>query len=429
MQALTFDALYGFSGGVSVELAAAVGVVVGLAVLVGLPVLGPILTPLIVKLGAAIGGLYGLSGAAAANFGLALLGGGAISGGGLGVAGGTALLAAALTTGGELLVDRSLSEVMAQYDRAAFEKASLNMMTLPVPINLSGAKSAALDEANGLLNVRWWETLNEPSELTRVLRAIEALERSQLERPQKFTQKERTVLSLLYFIAKEYEKSHKVMQSERLLSAQDGGAAPTQFMLAISELHRDQPDIDFSVLNFERAIATEPNAVIVNVLFASYFDRLFFWAYEGRVTTSQLHRLEEVAMKLPSGEKKLLVVHQLASFYLMRAEAEQLRVLALRNTRNPTLQASQAEFGERLKRSRQEIMFMASRMRPLIHEAYAIHDDLRKVTLIQRIQRDLPVGNMAKRRSESHQDLVSMLQRYEASAIKYETWLKAELQN
>ena len=64
----------------------------GLAAVGGVAVVGPIAALSAPALGAAIGSMYGLTGAAATAKGLALLGGGALASGGFGIAGGTAVV-------------------------------------------------------------------------------------------------------------------------------------------------------------------------------------------------------------------------------------------------------------------------------------------------------------------------------------------------
>ena len=84
---------------------------------------------------------YGLSGAAAANFGLALLGGGAVAAGGLGIVGGVAVLTAALTFSTDIVFDYAVDRAVEKYQYAKFVEASQQMSTLPLPRNSSGPRS------------------------------------------------------------------------------------------------------------------------------------------------------------------------------------------------------------------------------------------------------------------------------------------------
>ena len=71
-----------------------------------------------------IGSTVGLSGIAAANFGLALLGGGAVAAGGLGVAGGVTVLASALAFSTDLVVSYSVETALEKYTHSKFVEAN-----------------------------------------------------------------------------------------------------------------------------------------------------------------------------------------------------------------------------------------------------------------------------------------------------------------
>jgi len=89
-------------------------------------------TPLVAKVGTWIGGLWGLHGAAATSFGLALLGGGSLASGGLGMAGGISVLTAAVSFTPKAATI-AYSYAYDVYDRQQFVSRSIRMLALPLP--------------------------------------------------------------------------------------------------------------------------------------------------------------------------------------------------------------------------------------------------------------------------------------------------------
>ena len=83
----------------------------------------------IATVGTWIGSTVGLSGIAAANFGLALLGGGAVAAGGLGVAGGVAVLTAMMTFGVDMAVTYGTDAALEKWSHDKFVEANVPYMT------------------------------------------------------------------------------------------------------------------------------------------------------------------------------------------------------------------------------------------------------------------------------------------------------------
>ncbi len=97
------------------------------------------LTPAVTSIGTWIGGMAGLSGAAATSYGLALMGGGSLAAGGLGVKGGAALLTVALSLSGSVASETATLALEAGEKWAAasgdLSRASASKLTtLPLPI-------------------------------------------------------------------------------------------------------------------------------------------------------------------------------------------------------------------------------------------------------------------------------------------------------
>ena len=133
----TFESFYKDSDYVGWTISALIAGATGAVIFVT----GGTASPLVAGIGTWLGGLMGLSGAAATNAGLALLGGGSIASGGLGIAGGTALLTAAMSFGSEVAIDYAINRTISEYSYRKLSDQSKDMLTLPLPKNTSGPTS------------------------------------------------------------------------------------------------------------------------------------------------------------------------------------------------------------------------------------------------------------------------------------------------
>jgi hypothetical protein len=435
MNGPSFESLYGVMSWFSPEYGVLAGLAVGVLVFIGAPVVGPVLTTAVAKIGTAVGSLYGLSGVAATNFGLAMLGGGALSAGGLGMAGGTALLAAALTATGEVVIDKSLSEALAHYDRAAFERSVAHMVTLPIPRQLGNSK--VLKQANAELNggafdlaerclkskaSDWAEfrgclQKGQGTESDRLIRAVKSIEVSEEFKKGLMSADETVVLALLHFVLKNPARTSDLLQLGTTKSRKKLEGPVFDFLMAITSLHLAKPDISLSIARLERAISAEPNTVLLNVMMSAYFDRLFFWAYDGIVTQAHMSRLERMVEGLPDQERKLLALFQMMSFHLMRAETERVRFESLAMAAHSRLNENDVE----LSRKRAECAYVSSaaRVLPLIREAYRINDSLRALDWRRRIERSFNAAIGRAAEDLAHGKFVDSLQDYEIGARKY----------
>lgn len=91
-------------------------------------------------IGGWIGGLFGLTGAAATNFGLALLGGGAVAAGGFGMAGGVVVLTA-LFEFSVLAGTIAVEKIAISFEEAKFIEQSKKLSVLPLPLKTTGSKT------------------------------------------------------------------------------------------------------------------------------------------------------------------------------------------------------------------------------------------------------------------------------------------------
>lgn len=353
----TFDSFYRSPWEINYGLAAIVALVIGALVLVGLPVLGPILTPTIASIGTSIGGLFGLSGAAATNFGLAMLGGGSVASGGFGIAGGTAVLAAALTFSTDVVFDYSLGKLSGAYDARQFETVSRKMMTLPLPRDTSGppdsVEAAGEMLTPGIAKMAWecakasQARINafkacldagQPEQASRVKAAIKEMGRFTPTPSMSPESAERrsAMLALLHFLNNDYGRAVESSREAYGLGLQ-AKHAPTlsSFILAVSLLYDEVPNYEDSFKRFEYAIVTEPDNALTPLLFTAYLDRLSYRLNDGSATAVDLRRVDVLAQSLPDDQRKLVAQQTLLAHYLRQAKLAQQRVLSLTGAQTP----------------------------------------------------------------------------------------------
>lgn len=354
----TFASFYEAKWTISWGWAALAALLVGILVFIGIPVLGPVMAPAISAIGTSIGGLFGLSGIAATNFGLALLGGGALSAGGLGIVGGTTLLAATLTFGTEVVIDYTVGSLTTAYDQKKFEAASHTLMTLPFPRMKGGTDSvaAAIEELQTKTFRDAWACMQRrPDSLDvfkgcmagqqipprqRVKNAIATMK--QYKPTPKMTMADdaqrRAMLALLYFIDNDYMSAKEEARKAYALGLKIGHQ-PTlpAFIESASVLYEERPNFKDSFERFEYAVKAEPENALVPLLFATYLDRLSYRLNESTATLDDLKRVAELAESLPRDERKLAVNQIVLAHNLMQAKVAQQRILSLTGTTNQTV--------------------------------------------------------------------------------------------
>lgn len=334
---------------------------VGILVFIGAPVIGPIMAPAITAIGTSIGGLFGLSGIAATNFGLALLGGGALSAGGWGVLGGTTLLAATLTFGTEVVIDYSLGSLTTAYDQKKFEADSRTLMTLPFPRMKGDTDSveAAIEELQPKTFKDAWVCIQKRPDSLDVfkgcmagqqippgLRVKNAIARMKRHKPTpKITmvddEQRRTMLALLYFIDNDYQSAKREAKQAYALGLKNKHQ-PTlpAFIQSASQLYDESPSFRDSFARFEYVVKAEPDNALTPLLFATYLDRLSYRLNEGTARLADLKRIAGLAESLPSDERKMIVNHILLTHDLMQAKVNQQRIISLTGTTNQTVRSN-----------------------------------------------------------------------------------------
>jgi hypothetical protein len=353
--ASTFESFYRPAFSISWVIAGLSAVVIGILVFVGLPVVGPGMVAVIGTIGTSIGGLFGLAGVAATNFGLAILGGGALVTGGFGMAGGTAVLAAALTFGTQVIFDYSAGTLLSKYESSKFSEASLTMMSLPLPVNTDGPKSveAAGKALKGTLAADSWhcvkqfpESIDEfkqciaskqkaQRELVRGAIAVMGTYKSTPETSLEGAERENAMSALLHFLANDYIGAKNAAQRAYALGIKSSDT-PTlpAFIWAASMLYDDKPNFKDSFSRFQYAIAAEPKNPLTPVLFSAYLDRLSYRLNDRAATVAEIDRINAFSQALGDDERKLAIQQTLLAHYLMQIKVSQQRVISLTNTQN-----------------------------------------------------------------------------------------------
>ncbi len=268
---LSFQSLYKEDNTVFWVGAAMFALIAGAAILYS----GGTATPMVSGIGSWIGGLMGYSGVAATNAGLAWLGGGSLAAGGYGIAGGAALLTAVFTFGTEVVVDATITNRQDAYNYSAFTAQTQTMVTLPLPRNDNGPKS--VEAAFKILKkIDAEANLRDPEVQIEIERALAALKNTpdgsitatENARKQTFT----AILQLILGRAKEARASaasaYLLAQKEQILRVTPA------FVLAVTELHEELPDVAKADAYLKYAVNGESDNPLTPLLVKMYADRL-----------------------------------------------------------------------------------------------------------------------------------------------------------
>ena len=235
-------------------------------------------TPAVKAIGTWIGGKMGLSGGAALKAGLALLGGGTKASGGLGMAGGTTLLFASLNFGTDMGIGYTLERAMSEYNYNNLAEQSKGLPTLPLPVNGSGPDTyeAAIEILD---DVNKESPLSANSNQQLIGQAISRIERANKGSPSWSEDekiKNRSLLSLLYFISNDYDKAkdHADTAMRYARTSEIKKTFPA-FIYATSSLY--EREFDFSHITndyFSYSVLAEPDNPLIPLLFSIYLDRM-----------------------------------------------------------------------------------------------------------------------------------------------------------
>ena len=267
----TFESFYKETASIGWTIAAVAALIAGAVIFFT----GGTASPVVVAIGSWLGGMMGLSGAAATNAGLALLGGGSIASGGLGIAGGTALLTAALSFGTEVVVDYTIGKTYSEYQYSSLAAQSKDLVTLPMPINDSGP--AAYDDAIELLgDIDEDLPANANSNQRLIRRAINRIETNTESLDKDESSKNESLLALLYFVSNDYVSAKKHADIA-VMRARYAGIRRTlpAFIYATSSLYEEKYDFKKVTKDYFRySVLAEPDNPLIPLLFAIYLDRI-----------------------------------------------------------------------------------------------------------------------------------------------------------
>ena len=314
---------------------AAVGVIAAVvAVIVFTPAAGPV----VAGVGTWIGGLFGFSGIAATNFGLALLGGGAVASGGFGILGGTALLTAAFTFGTDVVIDYASGKAIEAYQYERFVEASRQMTTLPLPRNKKGPDS--YEKALKLLDgVNDKEALTSNPNIALIQKAIASMSADGPGTPElPDVARHESMLALLCFIADDYRavKGHAGAAYE---AARKAGMVRTlpAFLLGTSYLYDDTLNFKDSVALFQHSVREEPDNPLIPLLFAVFLDRMTYRINDGALSPRDLDQVAEVGDFHELGKNWGPVQVVLLSRYITQIKLEQQKIASLATSSNETI--------------------------------------------------------------------------------------------
>ncbi len=301
-------------------------------------------TPAVKAIGTWIGGKMGLSGGAALKAGLALLGGGAKASGGLGMAGGTTLLFASLNFGTDMGIGYTLERAMSEYSYNNLAEQSKGLPTLPLPVNGSGpdtyeAAIEILDDVNKEL------PLSANSNQQLIGQAISRIEKANKEsrswnEDEKI--KNRSLLSLLYFISNDYDKAkdHADIAMRYARTSEIKKPLPA-FIYATSSLY--EREFDFSHITndyFSYSVLAEPDNPLIPLLFSIYLDRMLLRFNDDFLNETALYQIFTIMESPALKELRVQNYTILLSRYFVRLKLEQQKIMALASTSSSTIKNS-----------------------------------------------------------------------------------------
>lgn len=241
--------------------------------------------------GSWIGSTVGLSGAAAANLGLALLGGGSVAAGGLGVAGGVAVLTAAMSFGVDVAISYGSDIAIEKWSHSKFIEANKDMLTLPVPRNEKGGKAYRTAISYLQENFKQDKALSDPENQHVLKRASEILyEKMQSEDDKDYILKDKTLLALLYFQTNRYSEASDVAREAMNLAddIEEKRTLPS-FIWALAEIANPNKDCTEDVIQAMRvAYYHEPDSKLIPIMTGCAMDRLMYRYHYGKLSIDYL---------------------------------------------------------------------------------------------------------------------------------------------
>jgi hypothetical protein len=393
------------------------------------------------SIGTAIGNLFGLSGIAATNFGLALLGGGSIVSGGFGIAGGTAILAAALSFGTDVTLDYAVGKASSRYQAAQFVRYSKSMMTLPVPVNTNGSESVeaagkALESKttsdavtcarkfpDNLDTFKKCITDLQKTQRQRVRDAIKAMsgfkETSKMTGPD--VERKYAMLATLHFLDNNYPAAGRAAERAYIQGLR-GSRTPTlpAFVGAACMLYADQPNLVESYNRFNYSVTAEPDNPLTPILFAAYLDRLSYRLNDGAAGVPDLDRLRVLSQLLADDDRKLVIQQRLLNTYVMQVLVTQQRVLSLVRWEDRTPDEQRGDLSVVRASFRDHKQLLSTALGLVANQETLLKTLSRDGTWWERVkERKNPFGNEKTKREEFISEWDASLQKYKQALLAY----------
>ena len=322
------------------------GWVVGGALLAGGAVLvtGGTASPLVAGIGSWVGGMMGLSGAAATNAGLAALGFGSLASGGLGMVGGAAMITASLTFAVDVTVDKGLSIHQSNRRYKALAEYSKSMTTLCLPRNMNGSE-AYETAVETLESVRFCtEDRNQlsPTQLYCKLDQVIAKLREKQEKSDiDDTAKEDVLLSLLYFIRNDYRRAHFYADLVLDYGGRDKNGM-AQYLYAVTGLYLNKDSYDVLVNEYLRkALLEDDENPLMSQLLGIFVERSLLAASLGNISWSDpVELLDMLAEREPLSKYRPRVAEYLLGHYVQTGLDLRGRIDSLKGAVNPLIVGS-----------------------------------------------------------------------------------------
>ena len=330
-ESATFESFYIESSVAGWILSAILAILAGLAIFFT----GGTASPIVLGIGSWIGGMAGLTGIAATNYGLALIGFGSLATGGLGIAGGVAILTAALTFSTEVVIDYSLTTAMNTYSHSKFIKDSKKMITLPIPQNEKGSdgyEDAVIDLKEHIDNTQPLSIESNQQVFKKILDQFEINSDNSDDRI-----KDYVLRCYLYFVTYDYAKAKDNAQLAINLSRTEKVRRTLPaYIYATSTLYEESFNYPQITQNYFRyAVMAEPDNELIPLMFAIYLDRMMYRMNDdANLNHKSIDMLRDIAFEIKDKDLKTQSLVIVLMRYFMRLKIEQQKILALAETEN-----------------------------------------------------------------------------------------------
>lgn len=282
--------------------------------------------PFTAAIGSAIGGMMGLSGAAATSAGLALLGGGSLAAGGFGMLGGTVVLTAIFecTT---LAGGQAFQAVINKKNYTELCEQIKDYPNFPPIQNDDGPKVIGLVKNELEKNYDLNQLPSSQSNMSAVNNALIYIQEWS-PRKERFydigyetnIRREKlrvySLRAILEFMANDNKFAYKFADAALSIRTSDDGpcTVPT-FIKATSGMVIGNVDSEFSLDMFNTVIIEENKAPIIPLLYSIYISRL---GALGKTNSSFLEKITDTYEKIDDKEIKDIVIAQLMTASLAK---------------------------------------------------------------------------------------------------------------